>query len=116
MAALLGDELGEFLTALAGNRIRGLRVNPEKADSERLSAELATPFTPVPWCPAGFTIEAGSLGGHPAHLAGLFYLQEPSAMLVAQALDPAPGARIADLAAAPGGKTTHLAALVGPRG
>ncbi len=116
MAALLGDELDEFLASLARNRIRGVRVNPAKTDAVQLSSELATPLTPVPWCPTGFTVDRGRLGGHPAHLAGLFYLQEPSAMLVAECVDPAPGTRVADLAAAPGGKTTHLAALVGFRG
>jgi 16S rRNA C967 or C1407 C5-methylase (RsmB/RsmF family)/NOL1/NOP2/fmu family ribosome biogenesis protein len=116
MATLLGGELDDFLAALSAPRVRGLRLNPRKADGETLRATVDTPLTPVPWCPTGYTFHSGRLGGHPAHLAGLYYLQEPSAMLVAQALDPAPGDRVADLAAAPGGKTTHLAALVGPTG
>jgi 16S rRNA C967 or C1407 C5-methylase (RsmB/RsmF family)/NOL1/NOP2/fmu family ribosome biogenesis protein len=116
MAPLLGDELDAFLAALAAPRVRGLRLNPAKTGAGELQAALVPPLTPVPWCPQGFTFDGVPLGGHPAHVAGLFYLQEPSAMLVAEALDPRPGDRVADLAAAPGGKTTHLAALVGPTG
>jgi 16S rRNA C967 or C1407 C5-methylase (RsmB/RsmF family)/NOL1/NOP2/fmu family ribosome biogenesis protein len=116
MAPLLGDDLDAFLAALAQPRVRGLRLNPAKTDADELRATLVPVLTPVPWCPTGFTFDGAPLGGHPAHVAGLFYLQEPSAMLVAQALDPRPGDRVADLAAAPGGKTTHLAALVGPAG
>ncbi len=53
-----------------------------------------------------------SPGKHPYHAAGLYYLQDPSAMAVAELLDPQPGERVLDLAAAPGGKTTHIAALM----
>jgi 16S rRNA C967 or C1407 C5-methylase (RsmB/RsmF family)/NOL1/NOP2/fmu family ribosome biogenesis protein len=117
MAALLGDdELDAFLAAMRAPRVRGLRLNPAKTHTAQLRDLLATDLTPVPWCPNGFSFTSGPLGGHPAHLAGLYYLQEPSAMLVAPTLNPPAGARVADLAAAPGGKTTHLTALVGPRG
>jgi 16S rRNA C967 or C1407 C5-methylase (RsmB/RsmF family)/NOL1/NOP2/fmu family ribosome biogenesis protein len=57
-----------------------------------------------------------SPGLHPHHLAGLYYLQDPSAMAPAELLAPRPGERVLDLAAAPGGKTTHLAALMGGEG
>ena len=53
---------------------------------------------------------------HPYHAAGLYYLQDPSAMAVAPLLDPQPGERILDLAAAPGGKATHIAARLAGRG
>lgn len=55
-------------------------------------------------------------GKHPYHLAGLYYLQDPSAMAAAELLDPQPGERVLDLAAAPGGKTTALAALMQGQG
>ncbi len=128
MAELLGPEVEAFSAAMAGERVRGLRLNPVKIDPTRLAQAIRSPdadatsaagaplLAPIPWCPTGFSFDHGPLGGHPAHLAGLFYLQEPSAMLAAEALGPRPGWRVADLAAAPGGKTTHLAGLVGPDG
>ena len=51
-------------------------------------------------------------GKHPYHTAGVYYLQEPSAMAAAEALSPLPGEKVLDLAAAPGGKATHLASLM----
>ncbi|MEL7158338.1 MAG: RsmB/NOP family class I SAM-dependent RNA methyltransferase, partial [Actinomycetota bacterium] len=116
-AALLGDEHDAFLAALAEPRVRGARANPAKISAHELAARLPVDTDPVPWCDDGLILRAeAGLGGHPAHLTGLFYLQEPSAMAVVEALDPQPGWRVADLAAAPGGKTTHLAARVGPEG
>ena len=53
---------------------------------------------------------------HPGYAAGAFTPQSRASQLVAPALDPQPGERVLDLCAAPGGKTTHLAALMGDRG
>ena len=54
---------------------------------------LDVPLTPVPWCPTGFELPPDArLGQHPARLAGLFYLQEPSSMSPAETLAPSPGA------------------------
>src|SRR3982074_3573556 len=109
MRALLGEESGAFLEALARPRARGLRINPAKVGGQELASLLGLELRPVPWCPTGFLIGDGRpLGGHPAHLAGLFYLQDPSAMSAVEVLDPEPGWKVVDLAAAPGGKTTHL--------
>jgi 16S rRNA C967 or C1407 C5-methylase (RsmB/RsmF family)/NOL1/NOP2/fmu family ribosome biogenesis protein len=117
MQALLGDEFGAFLEALASPRVRGLRLNPRKVGRDELARLLGLDMKPVPWCPAGFLLEAGpGLGSHPAHLAGLFYLQDPSAMSVVEVLDPRPDWKVVDLAAAPGGKTTHLVSRLGADG
>ncbi|MEM9891073.1 MAG: RsmB/NOP family class I SAM-dependent RNA methyltransferase [Actinomycetota bacterium] len=111
------DEHEAFLRSFDQPRTRGVRANPMKLSALELAERLGVSTTPVPWCPDGLVLDDGaSLGGHPAHLAGLCYFQEPSAMAVVEALDPAPGWRVADLAAAPGGKTTQLAAAVGPEG
>jgi NOL1/NOP2/sun family putative RNA methylase len=117
MQALLGAEAEALLAALNQPPLAGLRVNPLKLSSEQLSALVNWSLEPVPWCPAGFIVpESVQPGKHPYHAAGLYYLQEPSAMAVAEALAPAPGELVLDLAAAPGGKATHLAALIGDQG
>jgi 16S rRNA C967 or C1407 C5-methylase (RsmB/RsmF family)/NOL1/NOP2/fmu family ribosome biogenesis protein len=117
MRALLGEEFDAFLDALARPRARGLRLNPAKVSAEELAAVLNVELKPLPWCPTGFLVDDGRApGAHPAHLAGLFYLQDPSAMSVVEVLDPEPGWKVVDLAAAPGGKTTHLLSQIGPGG
>jgi len=112
MQAWLGPEAEIFLRALAGPYRTGLRVNTLKIDPEAFRARSPFPLSPVPWCPEGFVIEDPEArpGLHPYHAAGLYYLQDPSAMAAAVLLDPQPGEWVLDLAAAPGGKTTHIAA------
>jgi 16S rRNA C967 or C1407 C5-methylase (RsmB/RsmF family) len=113
MARLLGAEYPAFQEALRARPHVGLRVNTLKLGEEAARARLPFSLEPVPWCLAGFRVTDGSRPGkHPYHAAGLYYLQEPSAMAPAEILAPQPGERVLDLAAAPGGKTTHLAALM----
>jgi NOL1/NOP2/sun family putative RNA methylase len=119
MSRLLGDEYAAFAAALEGKPVSGLRVNTLKLTAHQFQA--ISPFflgNLVPWCDSAFIIPISdfSFGKHPYHLAGLYYLQDPSAMSAAALLDPQPGERVLDLAAAPGGKTTHLAALMQGRG
>jgi NOL1/NOP2/sun family putative RNA methylase len=120
MQRLLGDEYPAFLEACCAPATAGLRANTLKISPQDLASRLSFDLSPVPWCPAGFVLQAEpggiSPGRHPYHAAGLYYLQEPSAMAVAELLDPQPGERILDLCAAPGGKSTHLAALMGGAG
>ncbi len=119
MRELLGDaEARELLAALAAPAVRGLRANPLKITAEALHERLPWRLVPIPWCADGFLLPDpdGAPGAHPLHQAGAFYLQDPSAMAPAEVLRPRPGERVADLAAAPGGKTTHLASLMRGRG
>jgi 16S rRNA C967 or C1407 C5-methylase (RsmB/RsmF family)/NOL1/NOP2/fmu family ribosome biogenesis protein len=126
MSRLLGDEFPAFAAALAEEPRHGLRVNTRKLGVEAFRDISPFPLgEAVPWCPAGFTLtpspSPGGRGGltpgkHPYHTAGLYYLQDPSAMAAAELLGPRPGERVLDLAASPGGKTTHLAALMDGRG
>ena len=118
MQHLLGDEYPAFLDSYADEAHSGLRVNTLKitvADFIKKS-----PFTLDPvgdYTPAGFRLhDEKRPGRHPYHAAGLYYMQEPSAMAVARALAPQAGDWVLDLAAAPGGKATHLAALMGDSG
>ncbi len=117
MRALLGSEADALLDALARPAVTGLRVNTLKLTPQAFRELVAWELTPVPWCRSGFIVpEAVQPGKHPLHAAGLYYLQEPSAMAVAETLAPAPGDWVLDLAAAPGGKSTHLASLLGATG
>jgi 16S rRNA C967 or C1407 C5-methylase (RsmB/RsmF family)/NOL1/NOP2/fmu family ribosome biogenesis protein len=118
MRELLGDDVERFVASFERPRSRALRVNPLKTDADELRRLLGVELRPLPWSQLGFEIagDAPPLGTHPAHLAGLFYLQEPSSIAVAEAVRPEPEWRVADVAAAPGGKTTHLASLVGEGG
>lgn len=116
MQALMGDEANALLEALQNPPATGLRVNSLKISFEAFAnfAPFSLESMPIP---GGFWVrEAASPGRHAYHAAGLYYLQDPAAMVAAWLLDPQPGERILDLAAAPGGKTTHLAALMQNRG
>ena len=106
MKAQLGDEYEAFLESLERPRAVALRFNPLKGDAPEL------PFVGenVPWEPNGFYYDPDSRPGlHIFHEAGVYYLQEASAMAPVALLDPQPGERVCDLCAAPGGKTTQIA-------
>ncbi len=106
MEQQLGGEFLAFLESLERPRAVALRMNPLKG------VLPAMPFQqqPVPWEPMGYYYDPQSRPGlHPYHEAGVYYLQEASAMSAVALLDPQPGERICDLCAAPGGKTTQIA-------
>lgn len=115
----LGVEAESFLHSYLEPRTYGLRINPLKVRSESMLQQLAEPFalTPVPWCPTGYYYEeAAKPGRHPYYSAGVYYIQEPSAMSSAELLNPQPGELVLDLAAAPGGKATQIAGKLNGRG
>ena len=118
MSELLGDEFPEFLQSLTAlDRSYGLRVNTLKLTPEQLLRISPWPLEPIPWCPEGFYSPAEARPGpHPFYYAGLYYIQEPSAQAVGVLAAPQPGERVLDLAASPGGKTTHLAARMRAQG
>ena len=101
----LGEEFPDFLRALERPRAVALRLNPMKA-----APTLPFQMEPVPWEPSGFYYAPDARPGlHPYHEAGVYYMQEASAMAPVVLLDPQPGERICDLCAAPGGKSTQIA-------
>ena len=115
MRGLLGEEAEEFFESYDRERTYGLRINPLKVPGEL--PEFLGSFEKIPWSEEGYYYEeAMGPGRHPFHEAGLYYIQEPSAQICAEALNPKPGEKILDLCAAPGGKSTHLAGKMGQKG
>ena len=113
MEAQLGSEYPAFLESLERPRAVAIRFNPMKGERPVL------PFVgaPVPWEPEGFYYDPETRPGlHVYHEAGVYYLQEASAMAPVALLDPKPGERVCDLCAAPGGKTTQIAGRMLGRG
>lgn len=110
MRGLLGEEYQDFLESYGRQRAYGLRINTWKTDSGEFCENAPFALSPVEWCSTGFYCDpAVHPGRQPYHEAGVYYIQEPSAMAAAELLMPEPGERILDLCAAPGGKTTHIA-------
>ena len=118
MQTLLGEEYLSFLECWQGTAHRGLRRNPLKCGEAQLRDALPFPIEPTAFSPLSYRFNAGEegVGRLPAHHAGLFYVQEPSACSAVTALDPQPGERVLDLCAAPGGKSTQIAGLLGGEG
>lgn len=109
---LLGDEWDSFMDSYQNPKTYGLRCNPMK-NCDKLPFQLEQ----VPWTPEGFYANPEEHPGkHPLHEAGVYYIQEPSAMSVISLLDPKPGETICDLCAAPGGKSTHIAGCLQGQG
>ena len=116
----------DFIAACQRPLRRSIRVNTLKisvADFLALVSPYNWQLTPVPWCEEGFWIErddeeALPLGSTAEHLSGLFYIQEASSMLPVAALfaDGNTPERVMDVAAAPGSKTTQIAARMGNHG
>lgn len=133
MKSDLGEECDSFLESLDGDRYQALRINSikgqnfqnleedgEKEGKSKEGREKCSCFfhlSPVPWAENGFYYEAEDAPGkHPYHEAGVYYIQEPSAMAPAGLLEVQPGEHVLDLCAAPGGKSTQLGAAMKGQG
>ena len=112
----LGEEYEAYLASFQDKSRNGLRVNTAKLSTEAF--EKMSPFAlqPVPWVANGYIYEDERPAVHPYYYAGLYYLQEPSAMTPASLLPIEPGDKVLDLCAAPGGKSTELAARLNGKG
>lgn len=117
MKNLLGSEYDSFLESYDQERVQGLRVNLRKTGVQDFLKSAPFDLKQIPWCPEGFYYrQEDRPGRHPLHEAGVYYIQEPSAMAVVELLNPQPGDRVLDLCAAPGGKTTHIASRLQGKG
>lgn len=107
------EEFEAFKESFDGRRRQGLRTNTLKISPGELRELLGKELSTVPWIPEGFYYEGDfSPGKSPFYHAGLYYIQEPSAMMPALALAPLPGEKVLDLCAAPGGKSTYLGTMM----
>ena len=133
MKSDLGEECDSFLESLDGDRYQALRINSikgqnfqnleedgEKEGKSKEGREKCSHFfhlSLVPWAENGFYYAAEDAPGkHPYHEAGVYYIQEPSAMAPAGLLEVQPGEHVLDLCAAPGGKSTQLGAAMKGQG
>jgi NOL1/NOP2/sun family putative RNA methylase len=118
MKIQLGEQFAAFIASYDQARHYGLRVNPLKLEATTF-VEQFSPFLlrPISWADDAFYFsESDRPGRHPYYHAGLYYIQEPSAMAPAECLDVQPGDRVLDLCAAPGGKSTQIAAKLRGQG
>ena len=122
MKTLLGDGYTAFADALCHeDPVKGLRVNTKKVSVDTFTQIAPFHLEPIPYVEGGFIVsEDAGAGKHPYHHAGAYYMQDPGAMSTVAAI-PADfwknrNLKILDLCAAPGGKTTQLAALSWERG
>ena len=117
MQEQLGADYPEFLASYDQPRHQALRLNRiKKTESGESMKEALTALfrmEQVPWAENGYYYDpATQPGKHPYHEAGLYYIQEPSAMAPAGFLEVRPGERVLDLCAAPGGKSTQIGAML----
>lgn len=117
MEQLLGDEYEAYIKSYEEAWKPGLRVNSLKTTPEEFKSLSHLKLTPVDWTEKGFYYEDTERPArHPFYYAGLYYLQEPSAMAPAAVLPVEPGDKVLDVCAAPGGKSTELAAKLQGKG
>lgn len=117
MRGLLGEEFPVFLKSYDDERMYGLRVNTSKISCEEFEEIAPFEIKKIPWVRNGYYYDGNvSPAKHPYYHAGLYYLQEPSAMTPADRLDIREYDAVLDLCAAPGGKATELGVKLGGRG
>ena len=117
MKQLLHEEYDVFIRSFGEEKSQALRVNNLKIETDDFLQKSPFCLEQIPWVETGFFFHGKDRPGkHPFHEAGLYYIQEPSAMVVGEFVDPKPGEKVLDLCAAPGGKTTHLASKMNGEG
>lgn len=110
MKDMLGEEYAAFLSSYDEKKRQSLRINTLKAEKESLVSDKKFSLEPVDWCETGYYYgNEAQPGKHPYHEAGVYYIQEASAMAPGAYLEAQPGEKILDLCAAPGGKSTQAA-------
>ena len=117
MKQLLGTEYEAWLASYEERPFQGLRLNQTRLDCDTWEQMGLFTNRRVPWTTNGYYCTDDSRPSKdPYYYAGLYYLQEPSAMAPAALLPVEHGDRVLDLCAAPGGKSTELGAKLGGTG
>ena len=118
MRLMLENRFVEYENALSEPPFRAMRINTIKADKELLKKHFQFVDTPTEFCDESYYLppDTKRLGNHPLHHAGAFYLQEPSASSVVEAIGIEEGDFVLDLCASPGGKSTQAAAKLNNTG
>ena len=117
MKDMLGEEYPAFEEGFEKPKFQALRFNPLKGEKTEFLEKANFSLRPVPWEKNGYYYQTEDAPGkHPFHEAGVYYIQEPSAMAPVPFLEIKPGERVLDLCAAPGGKSTQIAAALGGEG
>ena len=108
---MLGDEYDAFIASFDMPSVKGIRINTQKVGPscyEDIVSVLEPAVRRVPWTSCGFYSESETSGKDPYYHAGVYYPQDPSAMLPAQIISAKPGEIILDMCAAPGGKACRI--------
>ncbi len=116
MKTLLGDEYEDFLKSYDEKPVRAFRVNTDKisfTDFEKLNIFSNEK---IPYVENGFYFDYDGIGNHPYHHAGMFYIQEPAAMVPVESIYIHPDWKVLDLCAAPGGKSSQIKNKLGENG
>lgn len=115
---ILNEDYDLFFKSIDKPPFKGLRVNTLKCSINDIINNIPCNLENSPFFKDGYYItnNGEKLGNNPLHLAGAFYLQEPSAMSAVTLLDVKPGDRVLDLCAAPGGKSTQIASILDGKG
>lgn len=110
MREILSDEFEDYLKSYNYKRMYGLRVNTNKISTKEFEKICPFKIEKIPWISNGYYYDGSKEhpAKHPYYYAGLYYLQEPSAMTPASRLEVNPGDLVLDMCAAPGGKATEL--------
>lgn len=109
MKDMLKEDFDAYLESFNDSRLYGLRVNTLKISVEEFLKISPFKLKPIEWIENGFYFsEEDKPAKHPYYFAGLYYIQEPSAMTPANVLPVEPGDVVFDMCAAPGGKSTEL--------
>ena len=118
MRDLLKEDFDNYIACYEEPRYYGLRVNTNKISVEEFKKICPFEIEPIPWIENGFYYDGEHVtpSKHPYYFAGLYYLQEPSAMTPANRLPVEPGDKVLDVCAAPGGKATELGAKLSGTG